>query len=74
MPPMSDAMGMPIITAAAKRDRPGSSPSFSNKLSATAMKTAQQGTSDTTVDMAPVPTISSMSVRSADPWALVSSQ
>ena len=53
-PPMSAAMGIPIITARPKRD-PGRSPSLSRMPTAMAMKMAAAGTSETTIEMAPVP-------------------
>ena len=44
-PPISDAIGMPIITPRANYDRPGTSPILSNVPSATAMETAARGNS-----------------------------
>ena len=43
MPPISEAMGMPIITPRANCDWPGARPIFSNRPSATAMKIAVHG-------------------------------
>ena len=53
-PPMSDAIGIPIITARPNCD-PGRRPSLSRMPTAMAMKMTAAGTSETTSEMAPVP-------------------
>ena len=73
-PPISEAIGMAIITALAKAERPATSPILSNRPSAIAMNTAAHGTSETIVESAPVPTMNSSSARRVEPPALASSQ
>ena len=73
-PPMSDAIGMPIMSARANCDCPATSPIRPKTPSAAAMNTAAHGTSDTTVDSAAVPAMNSSTVRRVEPAALASSQ
>src|SRR6185295_8186166 len=61
-PPMSDAMGMPIITARPK-DEPGRTSALAKMPSATAMKIPHTATSDRIDESAAVPAIRARSTR-----------
>ncbi len=62
-PPMSAANGIPIIKAFAKLDRPGVSPIFPKRPSASAIKIAVAGTSDMMVEIKHVPTMNTSTTR-----------
>ena len=63
-PPISAAIGIPIITARPKRE-PGRSPSLSRMPTAIAMKMAAAGTSETTREIVPVPMTNTYTARVA---------
>ncbi len=62
-PPISDATGMPIITALPNRDSPGRTSFSAKSPSAIAMKIAHAGTSDMMVEIAAVPTMNASRMR-----------